>query len=309
MPESQDVYAAASRAKEWLSEHGRHTQIAFFGGSFTAIDRGYMMSLLRAAKDVVRAYGLEGIRISTRPDKIDAEIMSLLKRSGVTAIELGAQSMCDEVLKANDRGHLAEHVERAAFLVAQQGFELGLQMMTGLYMDTPERSFETAKKLIALKPQTVRIYPALVLKETRLEELMHDGFYAPQTLDEAVELCGELIVMFESANIKVIRVGLHDEPSLKGGLVAGPYHPAFRELCLSRIFLNSLLPKLNLKLAQTGELKYNIKINPKTLSIAVGQKRCNIQRLREQGFEVQMKPDPAVAEGEFIIKGLMPNCN
>lgn len=301
MPEAQDVYTAAGRAKEWFSKEENETQIAFFGGSFTAIDRGYMESLLKAAQDVVNLFGLCGIRISTRPDCIDAEILSVLKSYGVTAIELGAQSMCDEVLRANHRGHTARDAEQASAQILESGFELGLQMMTGLYMDTPEKSVETAKRLIALRPQTVRIYPTLVLRDTELEELLNAGVYHPQTLDEAVTLCAELLPLFDASGIAVIRVGLHDEPSLRDGVVAGPYHPAFRELCLSRIFLNRMLRQLQGALARNGGFKYNIRANPKSLSAVIGHKRHNIEYLTSKGFDVHVTPDPEVPPGALYI--------
>lgn len=302
MPESQDIYDAASRAKGWFAEHGKTTQIAFFGGSFTAIDKDYMISLLTAARDVVQSYGLEGIRISTRPDKIDEEILKTLKDFGVTSIELGAQSMCDEVLTANNRGHFSKDVIKASELIKENDFELGLQMMTGLYKDTEKRAVETAKRLIALRPRTIRIYPALVLANTHLQELMEKNMYKPQTLDEAAELCGKLITKFEDKGIKVIRVGLHDEPSLKDGFIAGPYHPAFKELCLSRNFLNRLLAELKSELAKSGEFRYNVLINPRTYSVAVGQKRKNITELSAQGFQIQMKQDSIISPGDFMIE-------
>ena len=297
MPAPQDVYAAAGRAKEWLLQADNVAEIAFFGGSFTAIRRDYMESLLCAAQDVVTHSSLLGIRISTRPDAIDEEILTLLRRYGVTAIELGAQSMCDAVLLANQRGHDAEAVVRACGLIRDFGFELGLQMMTGLYLDTQERSMETARRIIALRPDTVRLYPTLVLRGTGLEALMQAGRYRPQTLEEAVSLCAQLLPMFESAGIRVIRVGLHDEPSLKDNFVAGPYHPAFRELCLSRIFLTELTDAL----AQLDGFKYNIKINPKSLSAAIGQKRCNAELLAAKGYDLRFALDPDIPKGQFVV--------
>lgn len=151
---------------ENLKDSGTKAQIAFFGGSFTAIDRDYMIRLLTVAKRYTDAYPeqYDGIRCSTRPDCIDEEILGILKSYGMTAIELGAQSMNDEVLTANRRGHTAQDVRRASRLIKQSGFELGLQMMTGLYKDTEQYCIDTAKEFIALHCDTVRIYPTVILK-------------------------------------------------------------------------------------------------------------------------------------------------
>ncbi|MBQ3903792.1 MAG: radical SAM protein, partial [Eubacterium sp.] len=175
-PTAKDVDEAVQKA---LRKKGYKFEIAFFGGSFTAIDRAYMTELLDAAEPYVKSGAVSGIRISTRPDYIDDEILTLLKSKGVTAIELGAQSMDDEVLSANLRGHTAADVVNASKLIKSYGFELGLQMMTGLYLDTDEKDIETARKIIELKPETVRIYPTVVLKGTYLEELYDGKAYRP----------------------------------------------------------------------------------------------------------------------------------
>ena len=278
------------------------TQIAFFGGSFTAIDRSYMLSLLQEAQGLVRQYGLAGIRVSTRPDRVGEEVLSVLKSYAVTAIELGAQSMNDEVLMANHRGHSAEDIRSASKRIRMHGFELGLQMMTGLYRDTPERAVKTMKELIACSPDTMRIYPTVVLPHTELARLCHEKKYQPQKLEEAVTLCAHLIQMCENAGVRVIRVGLHAEGGIDAGRVAGPYHPAFRELCESRILFDAFVPALTQKLEKTGEIAYNIKVSPKRLSAAVGQRKRNIQRLGDLGFQVRMLPDELLSGRAFTIE-------
>ncbi|MGN1202728.1 MAG: elongator complex protein 3, partial [Eubacterium sp.] len=185
-PDKEDVVNAVETA---LKKKNFEYEIAFFGGSFTAIDRDYMTSLLDAAYPYVKSGQVKGIRISTRPDCIDDEIFELLKGYGVTAIELGAQSMDNGVLQANRRGHTAEDVVNASKLIKSYGFELGLQMMTGLYTDTEEKCIETAKKIIDLAPDTVRIYPTVVLKDTYLAELYEKELYKPLNADESAELC------------------------------------------------------------------------------------------------------------------------
>ena len=170
-PTGQEVTAVCAQAAEEMKEPG-NAEIAFFGGSFTAIDRGYMLELLKAAHPFVQEGKVKGIRISTRPDCITPEILDILKQYGVTAIELGAQSMVDEVLEANERGHCASDAVNASALIRLYGFELGLQMMTGLYKSSPERDMETMRRIIGISPDTVRIYPTVVLKGTALAEIM-----------------------------------------------------------------------------------------------------------------------------------------
>ena len=169
-----------------MGERSQNAEIAFFGGSFTAIDRSYMIALLEAAKKYVNKFN--GIRISTRPDYVDPEVLDLLKVYGVTSIELGAQSMCDDVLALNERGHTAEQVRKASFLIRSAGFSLGLQMMTGLYGSDLQKDIVTANEIISLHPDTVRIYPTVVMKQTKLEEYMLSGLYQPYTLEQSVAL-------------------------------------------------------------------------------------------------------------------------
>ena len=178
-----------------LSTINRDTfvEIAFYGGSFTAIDKNRQEEFLKHAWAYIENGRVSEIRISTRPDRIDEEILGLLKRYGVRTIELGVQSLDDEVLRASLRGHDSAAVCKAAGLIKEMGFRLGIQIMTGLPGDTREKCLETAKKVISLSPDLVRIYPVLVIKGTVLEKLMERGEYRPQSLEEAVDLCAELL--------------------------------------------------------------------------------------------------------------------
>lgn len=261
-------------------------EIAFFGGSFTAIERNYMLSLLRKGKEYIDRGFFKGIRISTRPDCIDAEILTLLKAHGVTSVELGCQSMDDEVLAMNERGHTSSDVVRAAALIKQFGFEFGVQMMTGLYGDTAEKTFATAEKLISLRPDTARIYPTVVLENTRLAELYEKGEYTPQTTEEAAELCAELLLMFHGAGIRVIRLGLHSGGNVQEGYVAGAYHPAFREIAESSIYLRKIREELLKEGLSAG--KAEITVGSPYISMASGQKRSNIKELSALGYTVKI---------------------
>lgn len=283
----------SSAVETALRKKGYEYEIAFFGGSFTAIDREYMLSLLKTAYAYVADGRVKGIRISTRPDCIDDEILDILKAYGVTSIELGAQSMDDEVLKANLRGHTAQDVENASRLIKSYGFELGLQMMTGLYLDTDEKAVETAKRIIALQPSTVRIYPTVVLKGTMLAKLYEDEVFKPQTVDDAANLCTRLVPMFEDAGIKVIRLGLHASDDIKKNAVAGAYHESFGEIVKSRYMLNRILKY------KPGD--YEIMVNPRSVSQLKGQQKRNIYFLMEEGYNIKVTVTDKVAQNDLKI--------
>lgn len=289
-PTPDDVRNAVEVA---LRKKGYTYEIAFFGGSFTAIDREYMLSLLSVAYEYVKDGRVDGIRISTRPDFIDENVLDILKQYGVTSIELGAQSMDDEVLEANMRGHTAEDVVKASNLIKQYGFELGLQMMTGLYLDTDKKAINTARKIIDLAPATVRIYPTVVLKGTHLARLYEDEVYKPQTVDDAANLCTTLVPMFEDAGIKVIRLGLHSSDDVKKNMVAGAYHDSFGEIVQSRYMLNRILkyPPAN----------YEIMVNSRSVSKLKGQQKRNIYFLMEQGYNIKVTVNDRVAVDDLKI--------
>jgi len=293
-PNAEDVENAVELAVKSKDYDPNTTEIAFFGGSFTAINQNYMITLLNAAFKYVHNGTVSGIRISTRPDCITRGILLLLKSYGVTSIELGAQSMNDKVLKKNNRGHSAKDVQVASKLIKEMGFSLGLQMMTGLYSDSDDYAIKTAKEIVKLEPDTVRIYPTIVLKDTDLEAMYADGFYKPQDLESAVNLAGKLLNIFDDANIKVIRLGLHSiEPD---SYVAGPWHPAFSELCQSARYLDKALKELK------EEGKYTIFVNPSEISKMTGQKRSNILKLKEKGFDCFVKSDDTLAKYEIRIE-------
>ena len=287
----EDVLNTLKEA-ESHNNNPENTEIAFFGGSFTAINRDYMVSLLEVAKPFVDKGAFCGIRISTRPDAIDENVLALLKEYRVTAIELGAQSMNDEVLLSNRRGHTADDVKNASLLIKKHGFSLGLQMMTGLYKSTREKDIETAKSIIALKPDTVRIYPTIVLENTHLSELLKQDEYVSPTLEETISLCAELLEMSYDNNIKVIRLGLHSGGNVDDGYLSGPYHPAFGELCESEIYLKKIRKKLFeiYKNDNNSEIKnVTIYVNEKETSKATGQKGKNKACLLSDGFKVTIK--------------------
>lgn len=297
-PSPDDVALACEKAMQGGCE-GADVQLAFFGGSFTAIDRAYMLSLLEAAQPYIKSGFLnKGIRVSTRPDFIDEEVLLLLENYGVRAIELGAQSMSDTVLSLNKRGHTAKDVENASKLIKSYGFELGLQMMTGLYGSDDADSIDTAKKFISLSPDTVRIYPTVVLPGTMLAELYLSGEYKVPSLDESVELCSHLLEMFDNADINVIRLGLHAQQDVCEEYLAGGYHPALRELCEGEIYYR----KMKNSLEDKPQGNYEITVASAEISKAVGQKKKNIIRLTELGYNCKVKGDERYKRYELTVE-------
>lgn len=285
------------------------TEIAFFGGSFTAIDREYMVSLLEAAKPFIENGSFCGIRISTRPDAIDEAVLSVLKEYSVTSIELGAQSTDPEVLLLNKRGHTRDDVFNASELIKKSGFSLGLQMMTGLYGDTPQKTIKTGEDIISLKPDTVRIYPTVVLEGTLLGELYKSGKYKPQTVEEAATVCAVLLKMFYENNIKVIRLGLHSGGNVEEGYLSGPYHPAFGEICESKIYLEEAFdiiraryPEENKNICSLSKKpKITLYVNDREISKMTGQKGSNKAILYRAGYDVTVKGMKTLKKYEVVI--------
>lgn len=296
VPTAEDVKNAVRTAIGKKGYNSANTELAFFGGSFTAIDTDYRRQLLGAAFEFVKKGDICGIRISTRPDAIDKKILEELSSYGVTSIELGAQSMDDEVLMKNLRGHTAEHVRTAAELIKQSGFELGLQMMTGLYADDDEKDINTARELAKLNPETVRIYPTIVFKNTYLEKLLKSGEYTPQTVEGAARLCAYLKRFFEQEGITVIRTGLHsiDEEAY----AAGPWHPAFGELCENERYFAEMLSALKKK--PKGD--YTVLVASGCVSKAAGQRQVNLLKLQKLGYNCHIKENESLLKYNVKIK-------
>ncbi len=296
-PSPGEVTALCREALAGLPPRFGTAEIAFFGGSFTAIPREEMIALLEAAQPFRGDPRFGGIRISTRPDAIDGEILQILENYGVQAIELGAQSLYNRVLEANGRGHTGEDVRRAAGLVREKGFSLGLQMMTGLYQSSPEMDWNTGLGLAALEPDTVRIYPTVVFPWTELARRMESGEYQPPGLDETVELCARLLGMFEERGIRVIRLGLHNENGTAQRALGGCFHPALGELCRGRLFLERLLRRLE---AEGKEGTPEVLVPPRLLSQAAGQGKRNLAELRRRWPGLTIRAGAGIEE-DFLI--------
>lgn len=269
-------------------------EAAFFGGSFTGIPIAEQSALLGAAKEFKDSGKIHGIRLSTRPDYISGEILDNLLYYGVTTIELGVQSMDNGVLLKAGRGHTAEKTAEAVSLIKKYPFRLGLQMMTGLPGDTDEKAISTAKKIIALKPDIVRIYPTLTIRDTQLENMYLNGEYMPQTLEEAAELSKKLLLMFEESNINVIRIGLQSTEEIceNGSVVAGPVHSAFRELVESSIYFDIIKDRLK------EGAKADVYVCPSEISKAVGNRRCNILKFKNMNIDIKIHADRNLGKRE-----------
>jgi histone acetyltransferase (RNA polymerase elongator complex component) len=275
-------------------------QTAFYGGSFTALPQETQKTYLEAARPFIQSGQIQSIRLSTRPDCITEEILTLLKEYRVDTVELGVQSMDDRVLTRSGRGHTVADTVNAVTLLREFGFTIGLQLMPGLPGDSTDTFMNTVDRAIVLKPDFVRIYPALVLRETPLEELYKSGRYAPLSLDEAVSLCRDALLRFEQADIDVIRIGLQSTEELEkpGTILAGPYHPAFRQIVESSISLGKMREILLNHKKENDSVIFLV--NPGDISAAVGQKRSNIEILKKEfGLHtINIVQDPTIPKKE-----------
>ena len=284
----------------------KEIEIAFFGGSFTAIEEEKQEQLLSTAYEYVKEGKVDSIRISTRPDCINRTILKRLKKYKVKTIELGVQSANDYILKRAGRGHTFEDVKKASKLIRRYRFVLGHQMMVGLPESTRIDEINTAKKLIKLKPKMVRIYPVLVIKGTKLEKELQEGKYQPLTVVQAVETCKELVRMFASKNIDIIRVGLQNtdeitDPNYKGSeVVAGPFHPAFRQLVESAMWYDAVVNKIKKLSVKVKEVQ--VTVNPNDANNVIGHKKENIQKLKDTyDVDLIIKQDEAIKQGKLKI--------
>ena len=289
-----------------FKDNNKYVEVAFFGGSFTGIEEEVQEELLQAAFEYIKQKKVNSIRISTRPDYINKKILKRLKKYKVKTIELGVQSTNNYILSKCQRGHTFEDVEKASKLIRRKRFILGHQMMVGLPESTKLDEVNTTKALIKLKPKIVRIYPVLVIKGTKLEEEYKNKGYIPLTVNQAVERCKEIVAMFNKKNIKVIRLGLQntntiDEPGHnESEVVAGPYHPAFRQLVESSMWYDSILD--HIKQFNTKVKVVEIRANPININNIIGHKKENIKKLNEiYDVEVNVTSDESIRPGDFKV--------
>ena len=308
MPTKEEVIKIIDENIKNIRDEDADKEIAFYGGSFTGIEIEKQKEYLEIANKYIESKKINGIRLSTRPDYINKEILKMLKKYNVKTIELGVQSTNDYILKRCDRGHTFEDVKRASKLIRRYRFNLGHQIMVGLPESTKLDEIKTAKDLIKLKPKMVRIYPVLVIKGTKLEKELQIGEYKPLTVSQAVERCKELLYLFHKNKIQVIRVGLQntqeitDPKNKESQVVAGPYHPAFGQLVDDSIWYDSIVDKIKKINVKVKEVK--IKVNFADMNNVIGHKRENLNRIKEiYDVDVMVEADNNIKEGksELIV--------
>lgn len=290
-----------------FKDNHKYVEVAFFGGSFTAIETEKQEELLEAVQSYIEQKRVNSIRVSTRPDCINKEILKRMKKYHVKTIELGVQSTNNYILERCKRGHTGEDVKKASKLIRHYGFILGHQMMVGLPESTKQDEINTAKELIKMKPKIVRIYPVLVIKDTELEEEYKSGEYTPLTVGQAVERCKEIVDLFNRSKINVIRIGLQnteeitDPSSEKSSVVVGPYHPAFRQLVESSMWYDSIVGKIKKVNAKVKKVK--IKANDININNIIGHGKENILKLKEiYDVDVVIEKDDNIKPGKFELE-------
>ncbi len=278
-------------------------QIAFYGGNFTGIDRNHQTRLLGFARHFIEKGLVNSVRISTRPDFIDNESLSLLEKYYVRTVEIGAQSMVDEVLNLSKRGHSAADVKNGIMLLKERGFETGMHLMVGLPGDTKSRFEYTVDETIALHPDTVRIHPTIVFSNTDLAESYRNGDYHPISIGDAIEYCKYALMKFEEADIPVIRLGLQATPEMEenGSIVAGPFHPAFRSLVEGSIFLDMASSLLERTRFRDEEITFTL--SPRDVSNFRGLRNQNLSALkgRFKLTKISVKTNPGQERGTLVM--------
>lgn len=278
-PSSVRNFVEASVARISYDKKKRERQVAFYGGSFTAIHRHDQIRYLKEVQPLLASGLIDSIRISTRPDALDEETLSFLNQYQVKTVEIGVQSMIDEVLRLARRGHSAADTVGALFRLKDKKFEVGLQLMIGLPGDTCDRFVQTLDRVIELKPDFVRIHPTLVLKDAPLEDLWRAGGYSPLSLDETVQWLKKGILKLEKSSIQVARIGLQPTEELERDYLAGPFHPALHQLVDSAIFFDMAISLLQ-RFQKNGQALFFC--HPKEVSNLRGQRNENILKLKKQ---------------------------
>jgi len=290
------------RYLQYRGENRGHAQIAFYGGNFLGLERELLAQMLQAASACVGQGLIQGIRFSTRPDTITEETLDLLKDYPVTTVEVGVQSMNDRVLENARRGHTAEQSTAALSLLKQAGYKTGAQLMTGLPGDDGRASIETAETVAALKPDSARIYPTLVIAGSPLARQYRQGAYAPQSLDAAVAMAKSMCLALENRGVTVIRMGLQpsDELADSATLLAGPYHPAFGHLVRSEILFDRVSSLIAHRHISPGA-DLTLAVHPSQTSTLRGQKNTNLNRLKQAfGLQsIQILEDPTLAKDQI----------
>lgn len=297
-----DAGEIAARIRAWhASARSRPLEVAFFGGSFSALPRQVQRRLLEAVHPFLLSGEVDSVRISTRPDALDAGSVRWLADQGVKTIELGVQSMDDAVLEASGRGHDAQASRDAIRCIKGCGLAAGAQLIPGLPGDSPATARSSLERVIAAGADFVRLYPAVVLRGTELDRLHRQGAYRPLTLQEGVAICKELLGIALKRGIPVIRIGLQDDEGLRhGSILAGCWHPALGQLVQCELF-HDLLLQLIASLSDPAQ-PMTVSCHPSRLSTVIGHRRSNMIRLQQGGIEVRcVLTDPALSPFECEV--------
>jgi histone acetyltransferase (RNA polymerase elongator complex component) len=297
VPSPADIEETMRKFFQTLPLADRVIEVGFFGGTFTGLPPEQQRRYLSSVLPHVKSGNVSAIRVSTRPDFISREILSLLKEYPVETIELGAQSMDDGVLEASGRGHTSRQTEIASEMILEAGFRLGLQMMIGLPGDSEEKAILTAEKISRSGASETRIYPVVVIRGTALESMFRRGTYHPLTLGKAVHLTKSAVKVFERSGVRILRIGLHPSEGLLNGsdLVAGPFHPSFRELVMTSLWRDRFQDLLTGKRAD----RVIIRVNPADRNAAIGYYGKNRRRLERHFGEVKFLSDSLMEERTF----------
>jgi histone acetyltransferase (RNA polymerase elongator complex component) len=278
-------------------------EIAFYGGTFTALPNTTMRKILDVVCPFLKDGTIQTIRLSTRPDALGKDKLRILESYGVSTVELGVQSMDDKVLLLSQRGHSSSDTVAAFRVLRENGFKVGAQLMPGLPGDSPGRFMETIDNVIGLKPDMARLYPTLVIRGTRLAQWYKQGTYTPWGLENTVNLCKEACIRLEDAGIPVIRIGLMSSASLlkKGEIMAGPWHPSLGLLVRSAMHLE----KVKSCLPFVGEKRSIVLFAPeKETPLIRGHKNSGIHQIEAIiGASVKgVVPDNSVPAGEVAFE-------
>lgn len=296
LPSEDEVLKIIKSHLKTIKTAGRTCEIAFFGGSFTGLPIEEQEKYLKLAVPFVENGDTNGIRISTRPDYINDKTLDVLKKYHVKTIEIGAQSMDEEILRYSGRGHTSDDVRNAAKRIKAAGFTLGIQMMIGLPGDTAKKSLKTALEIVSLGADGTRIYPVLVIEDTELAEMYKARQYEPLKLEEAVEHTVPIYQLFEENDVLIYKCGLHPSEFLYNGkLLAGPWHPAFRQLVQASIFIK----KANIFL-QKDERIIGFKVHPSDINAALGFEKGNLKKLQAMRPDFRIEQNPEVRKGSIV---------
>ena len=295
-----EVAMAIGEALTWPRRHPEaEVQVAFYGGTFTGLSRARQAELLSAVAPYLAAGRVQGIRLSTRPDSLTPDDAAFLARHGVTIVELGVQSMTPAVLDLCQRGHTVADVAQAVAALRQAGLRVGIQLMAGLPGESPATLMASARQVVALAPDFVRIYPTVVVGGSELAVWYATGRYRPLSLGRAVVLVARMKALFDGVAIPVVRMGLHDTPGLAAGIVAGPHHPAFGELVKARLLGKQIRTRLD---AARGPIR-ELRLASRDQSLLHGQGQIALRLLGRSGRlqGVRLCFDPALSRGEVRV--------